>query len=77
MSVDEENSVLPNPWPGPAEELWAQFYEVAVPLHPYLDSFRPEERAEAFRESLRMLPEARNPERTDLTAAVNFAYGVK
>lgn len=44
-----------------------------MPLRPYVDSFPSDVRAEAFRESLAMLPADRDPERTELTAAVNFA----
>jgi SAM-dependent methyltransferase len=76
-SIEEENSVVPTPWPGPAEEVWAQFYDLAVPLRPYIDSFSPETRGEAFRESLAMLPDGGDPECTELTAAVNFASARK
>ena len=40
--------MLPLPWPDSPEEVWVQFYDVAVPMRPYLDSFSREERAAAF-----------------------------
>jgi hypothetical protein len=72
-SVEEETVVLPLPWPGSPEEVWTQFYDVAVPMRPYLDSFSREERAAAFEEALAMLPPNRMPDFTELTVAMNFA----
>jgi hypothetical protein len=72
-SVEEETVVLPLPWPGSPEEVWMQFYDVAVPMRPYLDSFSREERAAAFEEALAMLPPNRMPDLTELTVAMNFA----
>ena len=71
--VTEENAILPFAWPGPPEEAWAQFYDRAIPMRPYFDSFPPEERAAAFQEALAILPSKTRRDRTDLTAAVNFA----
>lgn len=72
-SVEEETVVLPLPWPGSPEEVWMQFYDVAVPMRPYLDSFSREERAAAFEEALATLPANRMPDLTELTVAMNFA----
>jgi SAM-dependent methyltransferase len=71
--LEEETAVLPFPWPGPAEEVWRQFYDVAVPLRAYIESFSAEERAAVFKEALDTLPPNRDPARTELTAAINFA----
>jgi SAM-dependent methyltransferase len=76
-AIDDETAVLPFPWPGPPEECWAQFYDVAVPMRPYVDSFSKEERATAFAEALAMLPAKRQPDFTELTVAVNFAAAPK
>jgi len=38
-AISEETRVVPAPWPGPPEELWQQFYDVAVPMRPYIDGF--------------------------------------
>jgi ubiquinone/menaquinone biosynthesis C-methylase UbiE len=75
--VIEDNVIIPYPFPGTPEEAWAAFYDVAVPMQPYLDSFTSDERAAAFREAVALLPRERNPERTDLTAPVNFAVATK
>lgn len=72
-AIEEETVELPFPWPGSPEETWVQFYDVAVPMRPYLDSFSKEERATAFAEALAMLPEKRKPDLTELTVAMNFA----
>ena len=77
VSVDEETVVLPLPWPGPPEEVWRQFYDVAVPRRPYIDSFSSEERAAAYKEALAMLPPNRNPHFTELTVAMNFASAAR
>ena len=49
-AVSEELRTVPGPWPGPSEELWQQFYDVAVPLQPYIDSFSASEREAALPE---------------------------
>jgi SAM-dependent methyltransferase len=75
--VEEENAIVSSAWPGPPEEVWKAFYDMAVPMRPYLDSFSPEDRAAAFQEALAILPRDRDPKRTDLTLSVNFAAGTK
>jgi SAM-dependent methyltransferase len=72
-SVEEETVVLPLPWPGPPEEVWTQFHDVAVPMRPYIDSFSREERAAAFAEALAALPLNRARDVTELTVAMTFA----
>jgi len=72
-AIEEETAVLPFPWPGSPEQCWAQFYDVAVPMRPYVDSFSRQERATAFTEALALLPVMREPEFTELTVAMNFA----
>jgi hypothetical protein len=49
-AVSEEVRTVPAPWPGSPEELWQQFYDVAVPLQPYIDSFSAREREAALPE---------------------------
>jgi SAM-dependent methyltransferase len=49
-AVSEEVRTVPGPWPGSPEELWQQFYDVAVPLQPYIDSFSASEREAALPE---------------------------
>jgi ubiquinone/menaquinone biosynthesis C-methylase UbiE len=73
-SVEEETVVLPLPWPGPPAEVWAQFYDVAVPMRSYIDSFSREERDAAFEEALATLPRNRAADLTELTVAMNFAF---
>jgi SAM-dependent methyltransferase len=75
--IEEENCILPFPWPGSAEEVCEQFYDVAIPMRPFIDSFSPEDRAQAFQEALATLPPTPDVHRTELTAAVNFASAGK
>jgi hypothetical protein len=65
------------PWPGPPEEAFAQFYDLAVPLRPYIDSFSREERAAAFDEAVAMLPKDRERNRTEFVSAMNLASAGK
>lgn len=75
--VEEENAILPCVWPGAPEELWRAFYDIAVPMRPYIDSFSREERAQAFQEALWVLPNDGDPECTELTVSVNYAVGTR
>jgi SAM-dependent methyltransferase len=72
VDVTEENAIVPFAWPGPPEEAWAQFYDLAIPMRSYLDSFTADERAAAFQEALSLLPD-KTQRSTNLTAAINFA----
>ncbi len=51
-AVREQTQVVPMVWPGPPAELWNRFYEVSVALRPYLETFSPEERADAAAEAI-------------------------
>ncbi len=50
--VTEESLTVTQRWPGPPEELWQRQYEISAPLRPYFDSFAPDIRAEAIRETI-------------------------
>ena len=75
--VEEQSAILPCLWPGTPEEAWRAFYDLAVPMRPYIDSFSREERAQAFQEALAILPKGGDPERTELTVSVNYAVATK
>jgi SAM-dependent methyltransferase len=50
-NVQETWLRVPWPWPGPPEELWARFYEAAVPFHPVVNGLDPDERERAIAEA--------------------------
>jgi SAM-dependent methyltransferase len=50
--VTEESRVIASRWPGPPEEFWQHFYDIAVPFRPVFDGLPPEERERAIGEVL-------------------------
>ncbi len=50
QQVQEEFRSIPWPWPGPPEELWQHFREVAVPFHPIIEGLAPEQLEQAIGE---------------------------
>jgi len=49
-AVQETTEVVDLPWPGPAENLWEHFYDVAVMFRPIIDGLSPEQRQEVIAE---------------------------
>jgi ubiquinone/menaquinone biosynthesis C-methylase UbiE len=50
--VEEQTRIVPMPWAGPPEEVWQNFYDVAIPVRALIDSFDPVEREIAVGEVL-------------------------
>jgi SAM-dependent methyltransferase len=50
--VADATHIVPLPWPGPPEEFWQSFYDVAVPMRPLIDGLSSEERQDAIGEIL-------------------------
>lgn len=73
--VQETSSVVPTPWPGPPEEAWEMFYEVAGP--PYIDELPAKERASAIGEAIRNLRELFDGQTIDAHSAIVIASGRK
>jgi ubiquinone/menaquinone biosynthesis C-methylase UbiE len=48
----ETAEIVDLPWPGPAEELWRHFYDVAVMFRPIIDGLSPEQRQEVIDETI-------------------------
>ena len=74
-AIAEESRVLPAPWPGPPEELWQQFYEVAVPMQPYIDSFDAATREAARAEAIAEFRQCYDGTFTDVPIGVVVASG--
>jgi len=55
INVHEEARIVPGTWPGPLEEFWEQFTEVAAPFRPLLEQLTPEKKAAAVAEILAAL----------------------
>ena len=51
-AIAEQSLTVPLRWPGPPDELWTRQYEIAAPMRPYFDSFAPEVKAEAVKETI-------------------------
>lgn len=50
VEVTEEARVITSRWPGPPEEFWQHFYDIAVPFQPLIDGLSPDERDAAIGE---------------------------
>ena len=52
VTVEEKSLVVTMRWPGPPAELWTRQYEISAPMRPYFDSFAPDVKAEAIKETI-------------------------
>lgn len=75
--VDEEHRVIDVSWPGPPEDAWQQFYDVAVPVHPLVDGLPADERARAIAEVIGGLRDAYDGQRVHLSAVIVVASAVR
>lgn len=77
QDVREETVVIPMPWAGPPEEHWQNFYDVARPVRPLIDSFSAEERGAAIGEVLAGLRQHYDGVYTSPPGAFVIASGVR
>lgn len=75
--VQEESRTLSWAWPGPPEELWEQFRDVAVPFHPIIYGLDPEEREQAIGEVVEGYQRYYDGQKVDLTADIVLVSGVR
>jgi SAM-dependent methyltransferase len=75
--VEEVMHVIPMPWPGPPEELWQHFYDIAAPFRPIIDGLAPDLREQAIGEVLTGLRHYYDGERTNTPAAVVIASATR
>jgi SAM-dependent methyltransferase len=75
--VSDRTLVIPAPWPGTPEEYWQQFYDVAVPMRPILDSLPPGQFDEARAEAVGLLRAHYDGRTVHTTAATVVASGAR
>jgi SAM-dependent methyltransferase len=75
--VEEQVRTINWAWPGPPEELWQHFREVAVPFHPIMDSLAPDRRKEAISEVIEGYRRYYDGERVNAPAVIVLAFGAR
>ncbi len=76
-TVSEEACTVPGSWPGPPEEFWEQFTEVAAPFRPLIAQLTPEKKAIAVAEILAGLRKYWDGKRTALPLEIVVASGIR
>jgi SAM-dependent methyltransferase len=76
-AVDEETRAVPLPWPGPPEELWQHFRDIAAPFRPLIDGLPEAEREAAIGEVLAGLRRFYDGERVATPASIIVASAVR
>jgi len=75
--VEEEPRDINCAWPGPPEELWDFFREIAVPFRSILDSLPPDEQQQAIREAIGGLGRYYDGQSVNAPALIVVATGVR
>lgn len=75
--IKEQTAIVPMPWAGPPEEVWQNFYDVAVPVRPLIDGFSSEEREAAIGEALAGLRQYYDGTHTSPPGAFVIASGAR
>ncbi len=76
-TVTEEGRTVPGPWPGPPEQFWEQFTEVAAPFRPLIAQLTPEKKAIAVAEILAGLRKYWDGKHTALPLEIVVASGTR
>ena len=75
--VEEETRTMPLPWPGPPEELWQHFRDIAAPFRPLINGLPEAEREVAIGEVLADLRHFYDGERITIPASIVVASAVR
>jgi ubiquinone/menaquinone biosynthesis C-methylase UbiE len=75
--VEEQLRTINFSWPGPPEELWEHFREIAVPFRPIMDTLTPDQRQQAISEVIEGFGGYYDGQRVNAPAAVVLATGVR
>jgi SAM-dependent methyltransferase len=76
IHVHEEARIVPGRWPGPLEEFWQQFTEVAAPFRPLIEQLTPEKKAAAVAEILAALRKFWNGKELTLPLEIVIGAGI-
>lgn len=76
-NVHEEDRIVPGRWPGPPEEYWEQFTEVAAPFRPLIEQLTPERKAAAVTEILAALKKFWNGKEVDIPLEIVIGTGIR
>ena len=76
-SVEEESRSITSRWPGPPEEFWQHFYDIAVPFRPLFDGLPATERDAAIGEVIETLRAHYDGEHVNIPAAIVVATAVR
>jgi SAM-dependent methyltransferase len=76
--VVEQSRTIDCSWPGPPEELWECFSEIANPLlSPIMDSMTPDDRQFAINEVIEAYRRSHNGQRVHATVGIVLAAGMR
>jgi ubiquinone/menaquinone biosynthesis C-methylase UbiE len=75
--VQEEARVIASRWPGPPEELWQHFYEIAAPFVPIFDGLPPAERSAAIGEVIDGFRRYYDGDRVNMPTSIVIATGTR
>jgi len=75
--VEEQLRTINFSWPGPPEELWEHFRDIAVPLRPIIDSLTPDQRQQAISEVIEGFRRYYDRQSVTAPAVIVLATGVR
>jgi len=77
VQVEEEGRIITSRWPGPPQEFWQHFYDIAVPFQPIFDGLPAAEREAAIGEVIDTLRTNYDGEHVNIPAAIVVATAVR
>lgn len=76
-TVSEDARIITSRWPGPPEEFWQHFYDIAVPFRPVFDGLETEQRDAAIAEVIAGFSQYYDGERVNVPGAIVIASGCR
>lgn len=75
-NIDEHALEVPFSWPGPAEDLWDHFRDVAAPFRPLIDGFTAEKRKQVIADVIKALRRYEKNGKIEMNAKIHLASAV-
>jgi SAM-dependent methyltransferase len=75
--VQADECTIGLPWPGPAEDLWNHFYDLAAPFRPVIDGLPASKRDETVSEIIANARRYQHDSRIEMKAPIVVATGVR